>query len=776
MPLTDADHALLRRVFGLQTATPQPPAPPKPPSHQHHTAAPPTKYSAAAKHAAVDAVHSNGAVRSTAAALGLPKSTLSDWVADCDGTATERAEVPQSSPGRPPVLSFAEERELKHWALTRRGGTTIRQLLQEAKHRHPTAACGFTIGWADRFRTRHRLSLRHPLHHARRPEHLKHLVRNIQNFWRDIRDDHALHHFRSCFNADEVKVFFEPGNPKVLCDASNRSVTIACGSHTKDGCTVLLTVTRDGKLLAPFVVFAGQNQMKVEHTSKTLYPAMVHFQKNAFMTGALWCQYLEFVSRALPRPTLAVFDIFSGHITPDALELMQQKLKHFHYQLVPAHATPFVQPLDVLINRSWKAAFRRRMQQAIDAGAPTGAVEWRELVLRVVEETTDEIRDGHVDQLRRAFVETGIDAALGGAHTTVTIDDAALNTEQVLAKANDDDEEDDDGAVLHDDATDQKHGHGLDPTPKQPDGAGAAAPSSSADAPAKPKPKSKSAAAAAAPKPKVKRGKRTTDAEQNASALNASWRTAANHDLDQPKPGADADADAATAPRARARPAKAKGKRKGKGKRCRCPGVLQTVCVSEDSDEDNVSAPTEPTAAQMYGAAAGSDDDDVPLEVLRGAKSAKSIAPTPASEVAVGAAPPAAAAAAASSSSGDPSTACSAAHDPSTKPQSVSVGAKRTADVDGAAAADAPAAKRAKGTGVWKQYDTAPALDPRASRNPIDTQLFVCDVCSRHYYTRSQLHAHWRHKPEHRSPPSPPPTAAADGDGIAPQPPPSADS
>ncbi len=200
-----------------------------------------------------------------------------------------------------------------------------------------------------------------------------------------------------------MKVLFEPGvGKKVLCDIDAHNKVVVCGHHTKASCTVLLTVTRTGHLLAPLVVFAGKTQQQVKRTSNSLYPAMIKFQPNAYMNGKLWCDYLNFVSPALPRPTLAVFDHFSGHITEDALTLMNTCLKQFHYALVPAHGTAFVQPLDKLVNRSWKCAFRRLMEaeMAIRGNVPTGAVEWRELVLRVVERATDEIRAQHTDQLR----------------------------------------------------------------------------------------------------------------------------------------------------------------------------------------------------------------------------------------------------------------------------------------------------------------------------------------------------------------------------------------
>lgn len=288
MPLTESQYKGLLSVFGphspdLKLQIVPDDAKPSPDlSAARHV----SKYDPAFRMAVAELAEVVGP--SAAARIkGVPQQTVSDWLQRYTQDP-ESLETASTAGGRHPFLTDDQERKLVQWVHSEPAGVTVSELCAEAQHLHGQApnSIDFSRGWAHRFAKRHQLSLRKPIHRHSHYRATADFHQRILHFWAKVRKSGA---FASVVNADETKLFFENDKSRVYADTDLRRVVVYCEGHTKASCTVLLSATADGRLLAPVIIFGSQKHvLTVKRLQSAIgateqFPALICFQKSAWM-------------------------------------------------------------------------------------------------------------------------------------------------------------------------------------------------------------------------------------------------------------------------------------------------------------------------------------------------------------------------------------------------------------------------------------------------------------------------------------------------------------
>lgn len=209
-------------------------------------------------------------------------------------------------------------------------------------------------------------------------------------------------------------------------------------------CTVMLSVTADGRKLPPYVVFKRKTLPKESFPNGII----VRVQKNGWMSDELMVDWVKTVWANRPggllrRKALLVLDSFRGHLT----ERVKARLAEgrTHLAVIPGGLTSMLQPLDVSINRPFKAEFRRLYSEWMAAGhhekTPTGRLRRASLQL-VCSWILNAWRAVSADIIVKSFKVTGISNAMDGTEDDLIherADDASSGDETSPSSDTDED-------------------------------------------------------------------------------------------------------------------------------------------------------------------------------------------------------------------------------------------------------------------------------------------------------------------------------------------------
>ena len=139
------------------------------------------------------------------------------------------------------------------------------------------------------------------------------------------------------------------------CGAS--TVQVQTAGVEKQSCTVMLAVTDDGHKLIMYTIF----KRKILPKEKLPSGIVVRVQQNGWMTEDLFMEWLKTVwfrrPGALLRPrSMLIIDSFRVHLTDSVKEKCQKE--KCDMVVIPGGMMGMLQPLDVSINRPFKANLR----------------------------------------------------------------------------------------------------------------------------------------------------------------------------------------------------------------------------------------------------------------------------------------------------------------------------------------------------------------------------------------------------------------------------------
>lgn len=214
-------------------------------------------------------------------------------------------------------------------------------------------------GWVQKYMKRAGFSLRRRTSVMQKlPGDYEEKLISFQRYVIGLRRDHDFL-LGQIGNADETPIFFYMPSAQTIHQKGDRQVSLRTTGNEKARITVMLACTADGRKLPPFIILNRKTMPKNE-----VFPQNVHIrcQEKGWMTEELVLDWVKSVwcrrpGALLARRSMLVLDAFRGHLT----EGVKKKLMDNRTELVviPGGMTSQLQPLDVCLNKPFKAHVRR---------------------------------------------------------------------------------------------------------------------------------------------------------------------------------------------------------------------------------------------------------------------------------------------------------------------------------------------------------------------------------------------------------------------------------
>ena len=195
---------------------------------------------------------------------------------------------------------------------------------------------------------------------------------------------------------DEMPAFFDMVPSKSICKTGSKECIVQNPGCEKKHVTIVLSATADGKMLPPMIVFNVKTTIEKLHV---LAGFIVKTQAKAWMDEELMHVWLEDISLKHTKlmsqklgfeNSLLMFDAFLACKTDEVkAKLVQNKSDIL---MIPAGCNSKCQPMDVCINKPFKANLRKC---------------WVEYVAKMIDEKHDQIpppsRQHMVDWVEEAY-------------------------------------------------------------------------------------------------------------------------------------------------------------------------------------------------------------------------------------------------------------------------------------------------------------------------------------------------------------------------------------
>lgn len=224
--------------------------------------------------------------------------------------------------------------------------------------------------WCTRFLNRHGLCLRQRTKLAQKlPSDLEEKILRFQKYIIDARKRTAFE-ISQIGNMDETPMCFDlPENKTINCKGE-KSILVKTTGHEKTRFTVVLSCLADGSKLRPIIIFKRKTLPK-----NVVFPSgvLVRAHEKGWMDADGTVDWLKNVwnkrpGAAFKKPSLLVYDSFRGHFSEEVTEL-QKNLKTT-VAVNPGGLTSVLQPLDVCLNKPFKANIRKYWAEWISSDRP----------------------------------------------------------------------------------------------------------------------------------------------------------------------------------------------------------------------------------------------------------------------------------------------------------------------------------------------------------------------------------------------------------------------
>ncbi|CAI7854870.1 unnamed protein product [Closterium sp. NIES-53] len=245
----------------------------------------------------------------------------------------------------------------------------------------------------------------------------------VKNFWTYVR--HSRRQYKIdlpwILNADQTPLWLEMPSERTVEEVGSRSVPVRSGGYQKERVTVMLACTASEEKLKPWVFFKRKTIPKGD------FPSDIHVgvHPNGWMDADGVIEWLDGAVKPYinpkfgvrPRKALLVLDLYRGHLTPE----VKKKFGELNLvpAVIPAGCTSEIQPLDIAVNRSFKAAVRQLYQEwfereGVDTLTKKGNIKKRpvELTLKWISAAWKSVPK---ELIQRAFLTCGISNALDGS-------------------------------------------------------------------------------------------------------------------------------------------------------------------------------------------------------------------------------------------------------------------------------------------------------------------------------------------------------------------------
>jgi hypothetical protein len=151
---------------------------------------------------------------------------------------------------------------------------------------------------------------------------------------------------------DQVRLFPSPTVKKTVEVKGTQHVFLQ-GLPSRGAVTVMLTICGDGTKLRPVIILRSKSAAKWL-VVQVYRGFIVMFQRNAYTDNRIMKLYFKHVVEPYlaGRRGLLILDNFSCHKSPSTIAAMNKM--NCAFEFIPKTCTPYVQPLDVSINKPFK--------------------------------------------------------------------------------------------------------------------------------------------------------------------------------------------------------------------------------------------------------------------------------------------------------------------------------------------------------------------------------------------------------------------------------------
>lgn len=208
------------------------------------------------------------------------------------------------------------------------------------------------------------------------------------------------------WNCDETGLQFCPDASKVIAQRGTRNLVARC-SPSKDSVTTMVCINAYGDAMPPMCVVKGKTKKSVLSFAVQDAPQNTHwtFQKSGWMDdviGLEWFREVFLKNCGIARPQLLILDSHHSHEVLQLLELA--RTEDVHLLALPPHTTHMLQPLDRVVFKPLKTAYRRYCTEFLTSNPELSInkVTWPGLLSRAWNETMRK------ELLQKAFEATGI--------------------------------------------------------------------------------------------------------------------------------------------------------------------------------------------------------------------------------------------------------------------------------------------------------------------------------------------------------------------------------
>ncbi len=159
-------------------------------------------------------------------------------------------------------------------------------------------------------------------------------------------------------NMDETPVWLSIGSTGQTVETTGSkkvSAIMPVSYHTRVKYSVILACDSEGNKLAPAVIAeSGKNKPRISLVNGVL---VFHNPGTSMSNSRITSQWMKIILGEVPMDTLLVMDSFKGHLTDEVKETAKEL--NVTRAIIPGGFTSELQPLDISVNRSFKAHLKR---------------------------------------------------------------------------------------------------------------------------------------------------------------------------------------------------------------------------------------------------------------------------------------------------------------------------------------------------------------------------------------------------------------------------------
>ena len=218
---------------------------------------------------------------------------------------------------------------------------------------------------------------------------------------------------------DETPIWFDMPRGCTIAAKGTKQVRIRGTGADKKRISVVLTATATGEMLKPMVIFKGSTPRSIKDITVDRNRVAVVHQQKAYMDSTIMQKWVKDVLLQHTKKvhSLLVFDAFRAH----EHEAVAEALRRGNVQtaIIPAGCTSKVQPVDVSLNKPFKAIVKHKWEQYMQDSAKQDATlakiptpSKKTLVEWIIE--ANEYLTNNAEVVSKAFKVCGISNALDG--------------------------------------------------------------------------------------------------------------------------------------------------------------------------------------------------------------------------------------------------------------------------------------------------------------------------------------------------------------------------